>query len=283
MTVKYSYATQILVEQIAHSVYGKDCWEHGNSERGFGPIKNSPVALIPCEYHGALAKRLPSGHYPAGNMYPDKSWEGARARNSGGRQVLEYFGGFNVIKDTLGRCLIPDTPNNIARLDAMKDGKKQVLRTEKFTAADGTTRTRRVRAWVSVPPLYTRIEGEGISGDLSTIIANEVKKALAARDNPLPPDEEYPVEQAAVPAPAGVIDIPREPAAPVASVPRQEIGQPAAPATGGESGATPPAEPPQPTPVKRNRPAAPAAPVLAPVSKAEEAAIAAAVAVGDEF
>lgn len=243
MAAKYSYATQILVDQIGQELYGKDAWEHGNDERKFDPIKNSPVALIPCEYHGILAKKGKTGRYPGGNMYPDKSWEGARSRVSGGQRTIEYFGGFNVIKDTLGRCLIPATPNNIARLDSMKTGKRQVIVTEKVLDKTGKpvmpTRTQRVRKFVPVPAEYTRIEGEGISGDLSEIIANEVKKALAAAANPLPADEVIAPVQTAVPAPAGIIDIP-DPDAPVAPI-SNKLGQPAAPASGGDDKATPPA------------------------------------------
>ncbi len=269
MAHTYTIAMEALINEIGIAVYRKDYWEGGDDREGrkFPPIKNSPVPFIPCQYHRIDERlRLPSGNFPGGNLYPDKSWEGARVTGSGQRRRTEYFGGFNVLKDNKGRCLIPDTPNNRLRLTKMANGTKQVLETELFTDERGTTRSRRVMRTVSAPPTYTMIQGEAASANMDAIIKTAVANALreAAESAALPaPVDVTPKPQrlkaapgvvderapAPVPAPAVVAPDPIV-VAPEAVEPEtaidewpEENEQPDAPAAGGDGDVPPPAKP----------------------------------------
>ncbi len=262
----YSIAMEALINEIGAAVYRKDYWENGDAERKFGPIKNSPVPFIPCQYHNILVAKLPNGHYPGGNMYPDKSWEGARVTGSGARRRTEYYGGFNVIKDSRGRCLIPDTPNNRARLQGMASGTKQVFETQMFLDPKGVQRSRRVMLTVTAPAPYTMLEEANANGNLEEMMRLAVEKALRERDerDALPPPEiiEAPVHR--VEADPGVVDL-RAPA------PATESGQPVSPDAGEGQTASPPANGPQPTNRTRRAPAS-----LAPAAVATATSAAAA-------
>jgi hypothetical protein len=261
----YSRAMEALIDEIGISVYRKDYWESGDADRKFGPIKNSPVPFIPCQYHGIMVAKLPNGKYPGGNLYPDKSWEGARVTGSGQNKRMEFYGGFNVIKDERGRCLIPDTPNNRNRLNKMGNTIKDVFETQTFVDERGTTRSRRVVRKVVSKPLYT-ILGEDVAGaNIEELIRVAAEKIVRDRD-----------EKAALPGPTvievvpgkvsleGVVDL-RPDAAP-------DHGQPVAEAAGGDETAPPPAQPPQPTTSRRT-----------PASLKPGAVAAAAAAAGDDY
>ncbi len=261
----YSLAMESLINEIGAEVYRKDYWENGDSERKFGPIKNSPVPFIPCQYHGIVVSKLPNGRYPGGNLYPDKSWEGARATGSGARRRVEFYGGFNVIKDSKGRCLIPDTPNNRKRLEMMSGGVKQQLVTELFTDAKGVQRSKRVMKSVAAKPLYTIIAGEAANGNLEEMIRLAAEKIVREREEKaaLPPDEVVSVEPVRVELDPGIVD-------------ERDLdhGQPSAPAGGEGQAASPPASGPQP-PTSRRR--------QAPPSFSPNAVENAVAATGDEY
>jgi hypothetical protein len=238
----YTIAMEALINEIGAEIYRKDYWENGDAERKFGPIKNSPVPFIPCQYHGILVSPGPSGKYPGGNLYPDKSWEGARLTGSGQHRRLEYYGGFNVIKDSRGRCLIPDTPNNRERLSKMSGLQKQVYETETFRDQRGVTRSRRVIKNVLAKPLYTIIAEASAGVNMEEMIRAGVERALreAKEREALPPDTVVESTPAVLEAPAGMVDLRDE-----------DLGQPAAPAVGGGEPASPPATTPQPTKPRR--------------------------------
>ncbi len=264
----YSMAMEALINQIGTAVYRKDYWDGGDDREGrkFPPIKNSPVPFIPCQYHGIKTPALPDGTFPGGNMYPDKSWEGARVTGSGTRRRVEYFGGFNVLKDNRGRCLIPDTPNNRKRLQNMAGGRKQVTETELFEDARGVTRSRRVMRTVPAPAQYTIIQGEAAQGNLKEMIRLAAEEIVRERDEKasLPPDVDITPAPQRIPAPRGVVDE-REPV--LASIPALdesvEDEQPDAPAPGGGGDVSPPAKP-SPAPRGRTPRQAPATPPAPP-------------------
>ena len=272
----YPMAMEALINQIGIAVYRKDYWDGGDDREGrkFPPIKNSPVPFIPCQYHGIRTPVLPDGTFPGGNMYPDKSWEGARVTGSGQRRRTEYFGGFNVLKDNRGRCLIPDTPNNRLRLQNMAGGRKQVTETQLFVDERGTTRSRRVMKTVAAPALYTIIQGEAAQGNLKEMIRLAIEEDRREREEAkvLPADVDITPEPQQIPAARGVVDE-REPVlAPIPALDETvEDEQPDAPATGEGGDVPPPANPPSapPRPVPPKRVARTAPPVNAPEDEQE--------------